>query len=275
MNPARPTINTPIEEGALLTLPLREVKPRKRGITSIIDFGPDTFGWGGSESGIRNALECAADFIDYAKIFALNTLLVPAPTMQKAIRCYKDFGVSVYAGGILFEYAWRRNELDGMARLLRSLGLDALEVSENCVTLSRDERMHAIGSLQRKGIQVVYEFGAKDPEAPMKLDELSSIVDDMTELGIEHITLEQSELDLLAATSADEIQALKASSWFNRILIEADPYRFPSQHATLIDDFGADVNLANITLGQALRLEGLRRGIGRAVGYSLFKNFPA
>ena len=275
MNPTNLTEGFVANEGSLLALPTREAKPRKRGLTSIIDFGPDTFGWGGSESGIRNALECGADYIDYAKIFALNALLVPTATMQQAIRCYKDFGVSVYAGGILFEYAWRRNDLDGMVRLLRSLGFSALEVSENCVTLTREERMQAISSLQRQGIEIVYEFGAKDPETPMKLEELSAIVDDMTELGIDYITLEQSELDLLAATSLDEIQALKDSSWFDRILIEADPYRFPQQHATLIEDFGADVNLANITLGQALRLEGLRRWVGRAVGYSLFKDILA
>lgn len=275
MNPTSLTESQIANEGSLLALPTREAKPRKRGLTSIIDFGPDTFGWGGCESGIRNALECAADYIDYAKIFALNPLLMPADTMQRAISCYKDFGVSAYAGGILFEYAWRRNDLDGMVRLLRNLGLSALEVSENCITLTREERIQAIDSLQRQGMEIVYEFGAKDPETPMKLDELSAIVDDMTELGIDYITLEQSELDLLAATSLDEIQALKDSPWFDRILIEADPYRFPQQHATLIQDFGADVNLANITLGQALRLEGLRRGVGRAVGYSLFKDTPA
>ena len=52
-------------------------------------------------------------------------------------------------------------------------------------------------------------------------------------------------------------------------MVEADPYRFPKQHAQLLQDFGSEVNLANITAGQALRLEGLRRGIGRAVNYTL------
>ena len=66
------------------------------------------------------------------------------------------------------------------------------------------------------------------------------------------------------------MQALKQSDWFGRVLIEADPYKFPQQHAQMIQELGNQVNLANVTLGQALRLEGLRRGIGRAVGYSIF-----
>ncbi|VCU70828.1 Phosphosulfolactate synthase [Pigmentiphaga humi] len=258
---------------ACLVLPERGQKPRAQGITSVIDFGPDTFGWGGSESSLRGMLECAAPYIDMAKIFALNPLLVPHPVMRKAIGCYRSFDIDVYAGGILFEYAWRRNELDGMVNLLRTLGLDAVEVSENCITLDRDERRRVIERLQGQGVRVVYEFGAKNPEAPLELDELARIVSDMNELGIGHVTLEQSELDLLTATSPSAMNDLKQSSWFDAIMIEGDPYRFPQQHASLIQEFGANVNLANVTLGQALRLEGLRRGVGRAVGYSLFAQF--
>ena len=253
-----------------LRLPERDAKPRQRGITSVIDWGPDTFGWGGGASGVRNALECAADYIDFAKIFAPNLLLMPQPTLRAAIDCYRDFGVSVYAGGVLFEYAWVRNELESMVRLLQRLGLDALEVSENCISLTRDQRLGAIEQLQRRGLKVVYEYGAKDPKQPMELSDLDAIMLDLRRLGIEYLTLEQSELDLLAAERPADMQALKQSDWFERVLIEADPYRFPQQHAQMIQEMGNHVNLANVTLGQALRLEGLRRGIGRAVGYSIF-----
>lgn len=255
-----------------LTLPGRNAKPRHKGITSVIDWGPDTFGWGGSEAGIKAALDCAADYIDFVKIFAPNLLLIPEETLQKAVKCYRDYGVSVYAGGIIFEYAWHRNELDALIRLLNRLNLDSLEVSENCISLTRDERLGVIRRLQDQNIKVVYEYGAKDPQQPMAIDDLDSIVADLQGLGIDYLTLEQSELDLLAQHRPDDMAALKAAPWFDRVLIEADPYRFPKQHADMIKEFGADVNLANITLGQALRLEGLRRGMGRAVGYSLFAN---
>ncbi len=262
------------DDTALLQLPPRAAKPRRRGLTSVIDFGPDSFGWGGSVAGIRNLLDCAAEHIDYAKLYALNPLLMPANTVRASVRCYRDAGVTPYGGGILFEYAWQRNEIEGLIRLLRSLDLAAIEVSENCITLSREQRLQEIARLQQAGIDVIYEFGAKSPEVPLEFDDLAAIIADMGELGIEHITLEQSELDLLASERPGSMQALKAQPWFHQILIEADPYAFPAQHARIIQDFGPDVNLANITTGQVLRVEGFRRGIGRAVGFSLVSGYP-
>ena len=106
----------PIAAG--LSLPPRSSKPRSRGITSMIDFGPDTFGWSSGERGISDLLDVAADYIDYAKIYAMNALLIPRDVVKRTTRLYRDAGVAPFAGGILFEYAWRRNEIDGLIALL-------------------------------------------------------------------------------------------------------------------------------------------------------------
>jgi len=103
----------------------------------------------------------------------------------------------------------------------------------------------------------------------MKLDELGAVIHSVAECGIDHVIVEQSEIDMLAETSATGLEELRQQNWFDRVIIEADPYRFPSQHAELINTFGRDVNLCNIAPGQVLRLEGFRQGIGRAVGYSI------
>jgi len=252
-----------------LTLPPRSGKPRRRGVTSMIDFGPDAFGWTGGEQGIRNVLEVAADYIDYAKIYAMNALLIPQAVVKRAARLYRDAGVTPFAGGILFEYAWQRDEIDALITLLGRLDLPGLELSENYVTLSGDERDRAIDRFQKAGLAVVYEFGRKNPEDPMSIDDLGEIVNAVAAHGIHHVTVEQCEMDLLARAAPDAIATLAARPWFDRVVIEADPYRFPQQHVQLLRDFGPAANLANITPGQVLRLEGFRRGIGRAVNYSL------
>ena len=239
-----------------LALPPRSTKPRTRGITSMIDFGPDTFGWTGAPDGIRNLLAACADYIDYAKIYALNALLMPRETVKAAARTYREFGVTPFAGGILFEYAWQKNELDGLEKLLTDLDIGGLEISENYIALTPDERARAIERFQKRGIYIKYEFGRKNPTAPLALDELGAVVESVAQQGIEHVIVEQSDFDM---------------PWFSRLLIEADPYRFPQQHADLIRTFGNEVNLANITPGQVLRLEGFRRGIGRAVDYSIIQ----
>jgi phosphosulfolactate synthase (CoM biosynthesis protein A) len=126
-----------------LALPQRSPKPRRRGITSMIDFGPDTFGWSGGERGIADLLDVAADYIDYAKIYAMNALLIPGDVVKRTTKLYLDAGVMPFAGGILFEYAWHRNEVDGLIALLKRLAIPCLEISENYVTLSDDERQLA------------------------------------------------------------------------------------------------------------------------------------
>ena len=252
-----------------LSLPERSVKPRTRGITSMIDFGPDTFGWTGAPDGIRNVLEACAAYIDYAKIYALNALLLPREVVRAAARTYRDFGVVPFAGGILFEYAWQKNELDGLETLLADLDIGGLEISENYVTLTPDERSRMIERFQRRGIYIKYEFGRKSPEAPLSFEELGSMVEAVGRQGIDHLMVEQSDFDMLVAARTDALELLKSQPWFDRLLIEADPYRFPRQHVDLIRTFGSEVNLANIAPGQVLRLEGFRLGIGRAVDYSI------
>lgn len=250
-----------------LALPPRSSKPRKRGITSMIDFGPDTFGWTGAPDGIRNVLEACAEYIDYAKLYALNALLLPREVTKAAAQTYRDYDVTPFAGGILFEYAWLKNEIDGLEKLLAELEIGGLEISENYVSLTPDERARMIERFQKRGIYIKYEFGRKNPTAPLGIEELGSVVEAVGRQGIEHVIVEQSDFDMLVAAQPDAIPVLKGQSWFDRLLIEADPYRFPQQHVELLDTFGPDANLANITPGQVLRLEGFRRGIGRAVNY--------
>ncbi|MDB5925938.1 MAG: Phosphosulfolactate synthase [Betaproteobacteria bacterium] len=256
-----------VSDAPVFGLPARNQKPRTRGITSMIDFGPDTFGWTGGEHGIHDLLAVAADYIDYAKIYAMNALLMPESVLKRAAVLYRDAGVKTFAGGILFEYAWQRGQLDGMISHLKKLGIPGIELSENYVELTEDERHRAIDRLQQGGLQVVYEFGRKNPEEPLSIDYLTEIVRAVGEHGIDHVTLEQSELDLLAADKPDALLSLARQPWFDRVVIEADPYRFPDQHVALLREFGNDVNLANVAPGQILRLEGFRQGIGRAVNY--------
>jgi len=256
-------------EPPLFELPPRSSKPRQHGLTSMIDFGPDTFGWSGGEYGIRDLLAVAAGYIDYAKIYAMNALLIPADIVSRTTRLYLDAGVAPFAGGILFEYAWQRGQLDELIAHLKRLAIPGLEISENYVTLNTEERRRVIERMQREGLRVIYEFGRKNPVQPLSVQYLGELVHDITHLGIHHVTVEQCEIDLLAAQSPQALQVLAREPWFRHIVIEADPYRFPQQHVKLIQDLGPEVNLANIAPGQVLRLEGFRRGIGRAVDYSL------
>ncbi|MEQ8195448.1 MAG: phosphosulfolactate synthase [Rhodospirillales bacterium] len=246
----------------------RAPKPRDRGKTMMIDFGPDQMGWTGLR-GIEDLLDICADAIDYAKIYAMNAVVMPKDIVRRAAQLYRDHNVQPFTGGILFEYAHLKNNIDGFITHLNELNISGIEISENYITLTEDERDRYIERFQKIGIDVSYEFGRKNPEGPLSLDELESIVTGVTEgLGVPHVIVEQCEIDELAEKDPKALDTLAGLPWFHKILIEADPYRFPQQHAGLIKRFGPDVNLANIAPGQVYRLEGLRLGIGRAVDYS-------
>ena len=254
-----------------LRLPARDSKPRRRGLTSVIDYGPDNMGWTGPR-GISDMLECAGAYIDSAKIYAMNALLLPAPALQQIIKLYRDADVHCYSGGILFEHAHRRNEVSTLLAYLRCLGFTALEISEQYITLEDDQRLRYFEQCRQAGLTVIYEFGRKTPDVPIRLDELGQLIEGVLSAGVGHIIIEQSELTLTAREDPEVIKELGRKSWFEHVIVEADTFDFPRHHLELMRDFGREVNLANIAPGQALRLEGLRQGIGRAVDYSMFKN---
>ncbi|MES2183408.1 MAG: phosphosulfolactate synthase [Pseudomonadota bacterium] len=268
MSPAGPDGGIPFPES--LRLPPRDSKPRKRGLTSIIDYGPDNMGWTGPR-GIADLLDCAAAYIDFAKIYAMNALLLPAATLQQIVRLYRDADVHCYSGGILFEHAHRRNEVPALLAYLRRLGFTALEISENYVTLEDGERLRYFEQCSKAGLTVVYEFGRKTPDVPIRLDELGRLIEGVLAAGVGHIIIEQSEITLTAREDPGVIRQLALQPWFGHVLIEADTFDFPRHPLQLMRDFGRDVSLANVAPGQALRLEGLRQGIGRAVDYSMFR----
>lgn len=252
--------------------PPRSEKPRSAGITAMIDFGPDEMGWTG-ENGLRDLMACAAPFIDMAKIYALNAILMPEDAVKANVAIYRDNDVTPYTGGVLFEYAYLRGEVDDMLDHVERLGVPSLEISENYVTLEPNARHDFIARAAGRGFAVIWEFGRKNPEEPFDLDEVGAMIRGAMDAGARHVILEQSELDVLEDVSPDDFAKLSGQSWFPHALIEGDPYRFPRQHGEIIRQFGPEVNFANIAAGQCYRLEGLRRGIGRAVDYALFRDY--
>ncbi len=190
--------------------PERSGKPRRRGLTSVIDLGPDGFGWTG-ERGVADLLDCAADYIDFAKIYAMNALLLPEDVVRRIVRLYRDAGVTCYSGGILFEFAYQRGEIESFIAHLGKIGLDALEISENYVTLADTQRRAFVDRFRAHGLTVIYEFGRKDPHHALQLDELEAIVNGMVQRGVEHVIVVQSEIDWLGRT---RFQAWPSASRF-------------------------------------------------------------
>jgi len=251
--------------------PTRPGKPRKTGLTVMIDAGPSDFGWTGTTA-LEDLLEYGCEFIDYAKIFAVNGLIFPVELIKKVNALYRDYDVKPFCGGILFETAFHQNAVDELVTHLGRINASGLEISENYLELTPEVRRREIDRFQKAGFEVVYEFGRKEPTEPLSLDYIGAIVEEMIDVGATHVILEQSELDMLAEATPKEYLKLRDQKWYPHIVIEPDPYRFPKQHVELIEQFGPDVSLCNVSPEQVLKLEGFRRGIGRPVHYSFLSD---
>ena len=92
----------------------------------------------------------------------MNSLLLPEEAVKKAAKLYRDYDCHPFAGGMLFEYAYAKNELDGLEALLKREELMGFEVSENYIILEDDERKALIERFQKAGFDIVYEFGRAD-----------------------------------------------------------------------------------------------------------------
>jgi phosphosulfolactate synthase (CoM biosynthesis protein A) len=250
-----------------LEAPTRPGKPRKTGLTVMIDMGPSDFGWTGPTA-LKDLLEYGCEFIDYAKIYAVNGLVYPVELIKQINGIYRDYDVKPFCGGILFETAFFQNAVDELITHLKRIDATGLEISENYLELTSEERKREIDRFQKAGFEVVYEFGRKQPTEAIPLDRMGVLIEDMVGLGADHVILEQSELDMLAEARPADYAAIKDQSWYPHVVIEPDPFRFPDQHIELIREFGPEVSLCNVAPEQVLRLEGFRRGIGRAVNFS-------
>jgi len=252
----------------------RDDRATRRGKTMIIDVGPDMSGWTGRH-GLADLLEAMGNYFDMAKIATLNAITMPESYLTNAISQYRDAGIPTFAGGLLFEYAWLKEDVDGLIERLRFLGLGGIEVSENYISLTPEERDRHIARLADAGFDVVFEYGHKFPDVPIDLGELEQVIQRSKAVGAHHVIMEQGEFDLLAAERPDELEAMKAASWMDDIFIEVDTGAFPEPQLALLERFGPEVNIANVAPAHVYKLEMLRRGRGRWIDYPFFRDLVA
>jgi phosphosulfolactate synthase len=250
-----------------MKLPTRQGKPRTKGMTAIIDVETDMLGWMGLK-GMEDFLEIASDFVDYAKIQTHHSLMLPHDYIKHKVSKYREYDVTPFVGGILYELAYCQQAVDELILHLNRIGAPALEISENYITLDRDTRLKEFERFKKEGINVVYEFGRKHAVTPLCLTELESVISDCKNSGINHVIIEQDEIDLLEKKSPETLKQILKQSWFDRLFFEPNQFAFPEEHAGMIKKYGPDVNLCNITSGQVIRLEDFRLGMGRQVGFT-------
>ena len=244
----------------------REEKPRKKGITMVLDKG---LGLETAES----LMNISGDYVDYLKFGWGTSIVHEQDIIKDKVAMYKSHNITPYTGGTLFELAYMNDKLEEFFQEAHDLGFEAIEVSDGSTTISHDKKLECIESAKKDGFEVLSEVGKKDPglDKELSLDERIDYMQNELESGSSLIIVEAREggknigiYDKSGNAKEDEIDYILDNFDGNKILWEA-PNK--DQQVFFILKLGNDVNLGNVSTDDITSIETLRRGLrGDTVG---------
>lgn len=251
---------------SFIDIPDRSSKPRSRGLTLARDLG---VGYAEAEG----YMESVGEFIDYMKMRHLFVLLMgaePNDLVRRKIELYKRNQIDVNPGGIVYELAYLSNAVEKTFDMLAELGFTAVELSENIIPLTLDEKKKHIRAAKAAGLKTMFEVGEKYPTDNLDVD---MAVNDMKELLAEDcdlLILEKAVIEQCLGkegekSERDVLIQIAERVGLEQLVFEAEAV--PHQ-VWLFRTFGPDVNLGpNLDLPIISKLEPTRRTLSREGGY--------
>ena len=243
------------EPQRFLELADRTAKPRRAGVTHVIDKGMPA-------AGIEALLASLAPMVDVWK-FGFGTAYAD-PTVASKIEILERHGVKACPGGTLLEAAWLQERTEAFFDWAAGLGFDCVEVSRGATGLPSAAKRELIVGARLRGFEVFAEVGSKDPRheaLPHEwVDEARRDIDS----GASWLVAEGRESGAAGlygrsgAIRAELVDALETLGDEAQVIYEA-PRR--DQQAWLINRLGANANLANIAPSEILAVEALRLGL--------------
>jgi len=241
-------------------------KPRTRGLTMMVDQGlPAGFQ--------RDLLETAADYIDLAKFKTGTSRLYSLPVLERKIRAYAEHAVKPFIGGQFHEYVFATEGTSGLPAFYaeaKRVGFKALEISDNVVALSSADRRDQIRAAIDAGFEVFGEVGAKDRRSTAA--ELIEQAGESFAAGATLVLVEAAELVVNGKPNRSMIAEIARGIDLTRVMIELPGPWIPEVRTCdiemlkkfLVEEFGPDVNIANVQHDTVIDFEATRRGLGVA-----------
>lgn len=239
-----------------LALPDRATKPRRTGLTMVVD--------GGVPLGtLRDIVASAGEYLDFVK-FGWGTALVSGELGAK-IELLRANDIDFYFGGTLFEKHIYQGRFDDFRALCNEWSCRYVEVSNGTIELSNFEKTGYVRKLAEE-FTVISEVGFKDAERSDRLMPRRWIeyVEDDLSAGAWLVTLEARESGSSGICHADGqlrvglVEEIVSELAVDRLLFEAPTT--PLQ-AHMVRRIGPNVNLGNVSPTGVLALETLRLGL--------------
>ena len=243
------------ESNRFLETAARTIKPRRSGITHVIDTGTP-------RAGIETRLQAHGEFVDVWK-FGFGTAYLDRDIESK-IELLQSHGVKACPGGTLLEAAWRQGRSDEFFGWARDSGFDCVEVSRGATDLPAASKHDLIDRARHHGFEVFAEVGGKDPGERARPGQWLTEARRDIDSGACWLVAEGRESGTVGLYTADGrvrvdlVDALESLGTDAPVVYEA-PRR--EQQAWLVNHLGPNVNLANISVDDVLSAEALRLGL--------------
>lgn len=241
----------------VLTLPVRTSKPRRRGLTLVIDNGaPHAF--------FADAIASAAPYIDMVK-FGWGTALVTVDLARK-LATLREHEVAWCFGGTLFEKFVVQDQFDAYLDLCRQTGTRVIEVSNGTIPMSNGAKAAYIRKCAGEFV-VLSEVGFKDADRSERLapSQWADYINEDLHAGASLVITEARESGRSGICRADGRlrlglieDILNAGIDPDRLVFEAPTKELQTQ---FVERIGANVNLGNIAPADVLGVETLRLGL--------------
>lgn len=238
----------------LLELPERSEKPRRHGLTHVLDRGLPV-------AGIDQLAEVAGPYVDIVKL-GWGTSVV-SPNLEQKLDRYRAHGMPVVLGGTLTEIAIARGRLDALLSWIDKLGLSHIEISDGTIALEHERKLELIARLSRD-FRVLSEVGSKDDTKIMAPYRWVTLIGEELEAGAWKVVTEARESGTVGIYRHDGevrqglIDEVTRAIPHERLLFEA-PRK--DQQVWFVTRFGAEVNLGNVAPEDVLSLETIRLGL--------------
>lgn len=238
----------------LSQIPERILKPRKNGLTMVMDKGLST-------EEVRNFLSACHPHVDIVKLGFGTSFVTPA--LREKIELYRSYDLPIYFGGTLFEAFLIRNQFNDYISVCKDYGIDYMEVSDGSITIPHAEKCGYIEKLTKHGT-VLSEVGSKDAAhiiPPYKWIELMRAELDA---GSTYVIAEAREAGNVGIyRGSGEVREGLVQEILTQIPGEKIIWEAPqkAQQLYFIELLGANVNLGNIAPTEVIPLETMRLGL--------------
>lgn len=238
-------------------------KPRRSGLTSVIDYGIPV-----KEQ--TDFLQITGHLVDIAKIATATTRVYGESLLLEKLKIYKAADILTQLGGQITEYTFATQGADGVRTLFseaRDLGFEIVEISDCCRPISHDDRRELVEIAQALGLRVVCEVGGYEGDS--NTNKMIADAQFALDLDVDYVIVEGAELVGADGFKQEVVDQIRGSLAVDRLLFEmpgpgisdASPAQLEALKRGLILEFGPDVCLGNLLPHEVIETEVVRIGI--------------